>query len=252
MKKRSQKSEEKLQKKNEKNLTKAKKTKKEVNQIRSVQNAIQYDMMMKNGICVLPNFKYSSSIKFSDINYQIAPEEDQQSIFSKYMEILNSLGNEQDVQLTVHNRIIDREGFEKDTLLKDRNDTFQVYRNEMNDILLNNIADGNNKIVSEKMLTYTVQEETYEEGRKTLRILDNEFSNKFRDLGCDVEVLSGKERLEQIYTMLHPNKKFNFNYDLLGKNFTTKDAISPDCFDFKPDAHRFGINNRYARVLYLT
>lgn len=250
MKKHSQKSREESLEKNEKSSVKVK-TKKEIKEGRTAQNSIQYDMMMKNGICALPDFKYSSSMRFSDINYQIAPEEDQQSIFSKYMEILNSLGNEQDVQLTINNRIIDKEEFEKNTLMKYKEDDFNEYRKEFNDMMLDNIAVGNNKIISEKMITYTVQEDTFEEASRSLQMLDSEFSNKFNDLGCEVEHMSGYDRLETIYSILNPTKKFEFSYDTLGRNFTTKDAIAPDCFDFKISPHYFKINDRFSRVLYL-
>lgn len=231
---------------------KIKTSKKAIKVKRTTQNAIHYDMMLKNGICVLPNHEYSSSMKFTDINYQIAPEEEQMSIFQKYTETLNSLGNERDVQLTIHNRTIDTEEFKKDTFLQYRNDEYDTYRKEFNDILLHNITEGTNKIISEKMITYTVQEESYEEAKKALDILNNEFSNRFRELGCAVEIMNGISRLDTIYSMMHPDKKLFFNYDKLDRHFTTKDAVAPDCLDFKSDPHWFSIDSdRCAKVMYL-
>lgn len=133
---------------------------------RNVQNAIKYDKMIKNGICVLNDDMYSSTMKFKDINYQIAPEEEQQSIFSRYMEILNSLGQEYGVQLTVHNRKIDEEEFEKNAFLEYQGEDLDIYRKEFNDLLKKKIRSGNNKIISEKMVTYTVKEDSYKEDRK--------------------------------------------------------------------------------------
>ncbi len=56
---------------------------------------------------------YSSVLKFTDVNYQIARSEDQEAIWTKYMEILNSLGSESGIQLVIHNHTVDEEDFEK-------------------------------------------------------------------------------------------------------------------------------------------
>lgn len=227
-------------------------SKKELRERRNVQNAIQYDMMIKNGICILPDDMYSASMRFKDINYQIAPEEEQQSIFSRYMDILNSLGQEYGVQLTVNNRKIDEEEFEKESFLEYQGEDLDVYRKEFNDLLKNKISSGNNKIISEKMITYTVKEDSYKEAKKTLDILNSEFINKFDELGCDAEMMNGYDRLETIYSIFNPDKKFCFSYDNLDKTYTTKDAISPDSLDFKVDgAGAFRVNGRFAKVMYL-
>ena len=58
---------------------------------RTTQNHIDYDVMMKNGICYIGDDVYSAVLKFTDVNYQIARNDDQEAIWTKYMEILNSL-----------------------------------------------------------------------------------------------------------------------------------------------------------------
>ena len=96
----------------EKQPKESKKTsKKLLRQRRNAQNAIVYEKMLRNGICVLPNNLYSASMRFKDINYGIATEEEQTSIFGRYMDLLNALGQEYGLQLTIHNRKIDEEEF---------------------------------------------------------------------------------------------------------------------------------------------
>ena len=78
---------------------------------RTTQNAINYEAMMKNGVCYNGDNIYSAVLKFTDVNYQIARNEDQEAIWTKYMEILNSLGSESGIQLVIHNHTVDGEDF---------------------------------------------------------------------------------------------------------------------------------------------
>lgn len=234
----------------EKNIKKTKSSKQERRERRNVQNAIHYDMMMKNGTCSLGNDLYSKTIRLQDINYQIAMEEDQMNIYSKYMENLNALGQENGIQLTVHNKKIDAEEFEKEIFMKEKEDGFDSYRNEFNQVVKRKLKNGN-KIISEKLLTFTVKEDSYEEGDKALKLLENEFRNKFSEMQCEIESMKGYDRLETIYSMWNPDKKFFFNYDQLNDTFTTKDAIAPDMLNFQASSQWFQINDRYAKVLYL-
>ncbi|MEG0408211.1 MAG: hypothetical protein RR623_04990, partial [Bacilli bacterium] len=122
---------------------------------RNTLNCIPYESMFRNGICVLDSSLYSISLKFSDINYQIASEDDRLSIFGRYAEILNSLSSSEGIELTIQNKVIDFEKFKEQTLYKYKHDGLDVYRQEYNDMLLNNIKIGNNAIVSDRILTYT-------------------------------------------------------------------------------------------------
>lgn len=78
--------------------------------------------MIKNGVCYLGDGLYSAAMKFTDVNYQTAREEDQMSIFDKYMTLLNSLGSESGIQLVIHNRLIDKEEFKENIFMKHQHD----------------------------------------------------------------------------------------------------------------------------------
>src|SRR5699024_8835867 len=70
--------------------------------------------------------------------------------------------------------------------------------------------------------------------------------------GCEVEELSGIERLRVVNDILRPNKKLHFEYeDLLFSGLTTHSAIAPDSFDFKYRKDRFKMGDYYGQVLYL-
>ena len=52
---------------------------------RTTQNAINYEAMMKNGVCYNGDNIYSAVLKFTDVNYQIARNEYQEATWTKYM-----------------------------------------------------------------------------------------------------------------------------------------------------------------------
>ena len=225
-------------------------TKKEKRIKRTVQNAIQYKAMLKEGICYLGDDLYSSSMMFTDVNYQIAREDVQESIWQKYMEILNSLGSESGIQLIIHNHSVDEQEFENQIMMQSKHDGYDKDRNAFNEILKANLNKGTNNIVTDKIFVYTTKVDNLEQARKDLSYLDREFQDNFKELGCETHIMSGEERLEQMYTMFHPKDKFFFDYQNISEIYTTKDAIAPSSFDFsKKDSFR--VNDKYCRVLFL-
>ncbi|MBQ0065942.1 MAG: hypothetical protein KBT48_09275, partial [Firmicutes bacterium] len=240
------------EKENRKKKKSRKDRKKEIRQKRSTQNVFRYRTMCEDGICELGNDIYSMSIGFSDIDYQIATEENQQVIFGKYQNILNSLGNDIDMCLTINNRLLDIKEFEENMLLKHAGDGKDFQRVIINDYILDNVKKGNNKITSEKMFTFSVREANIRDARRTLGNIASEFEKSFRDLKCETHIMDGVQRLSTLYSIVKPGEKFNFSFENLGIKETSKDYIAPYCFDFKESRDYFRIDSRYCKVLYLS
>ena len=74
--------------------------------------------MIEDGICEVEKGVFSKTIKFADINYEIAKKEDQVDIFSKYCEFLNYFNDTIKVQISIQNRYINQETFRKKMLIK--------------------------------------------------------------------------------------------------------------------------------------
>lgn len=70
--------------------TTRKERRKEQNRIRSVQNAFDYKVMNRDGLCILSDDLYSRSIEFSDTNFQLLSEEGKYKVFGEYMAFLNT------------------------------------------------------------------------------------------------------------------------------------------------------------------
>ena len=55
----------------------------------SAQQSIPYREMAKDGICRVQDKYYSKTIRFYDINYQLAQNEDKNAIFENWCDFLN-------------------------------------------------------------------------------------------------------------------------------------------------------------------
>lgn len=238
-------------KKDKNNLTRKEKKKKEIKK-RTVQTAIKYDKMMRDGTCIYGDGHFSQTIDFEDINYVTENDEERKRIFTYFMELLNSTSNPYDFQMTIINTPISTKEFNEKIFLKKKNDKLNEKRDEWNEVLAKKTAEDSSRIQTKRYFTYTVKEDNLDRAKNSLNIISRELKNKLtRDLKSKAHVLDGVERLKLIHKMFNPYDELIFSYNQINQSFTTKDAISPDSFDFKSDPSYFKVNNRFSKVFYL-
>ena len=129
-----------------KTLSKAAKAEKEKFTIpKSVQDAIPIQRIWSDGI-----FQVGS--RFS----KIASKEDKTAMFLDYSELLNALDSGASAKITINNRKVNKEEFEKSLLLPMREDGLDHYRKEYNEMLLSKVTGTNNSVVQDRYITITV------------------------------------------------------------------------------------------------
>lgn len=218
---------------------------------RNAQNSIKYDMMMSDGVCLYGDGRFSSTIEFDDINYVTENDEQRSSIFNSFMALINSSANNLGFQMTIVNRPISAEDFQKKVFIKEKDDDLNELRKEWNETIDKKLRSDSSKIETKRFFTYTVKEDNLDRARKSLDILQREIRNKLsRSLNVESHVCTGYERLETLHSILQPYKDFQFSYDNIDASMTTKDAIAPDSFDFRP-SYYFRTNERYCKAFYL-
>jgi len=242
-----------LEKSTEQKNKQLKKQQRKVAAPRTAQHTISYKRMFEDGICEVENGLYSKCLKFADINYQIAKREEQVEIFSRYCEFLNYFDPSINLQITIHNKHIDQEDFSAQMLLKTGKgiDDLDKYRKEYNAMLSEKAHQGQNSILREKYLTFAIKAPNYEASIPALARLETDILTNLKSLGCDIQILSGLERLEFLHKMFNPLDAFKFQYDyLVDSSLTTKDYVAPDSFNFTPkNYYEFG--DSYGQTLYL-
>src|SRR5574344_990114 len=113
---------------------------------KTVQHTIPIQRVWPDGIFLCGN-KYSKCWRFEDINYAIASKDDKTEMFLDYSELLNALDSGATAKITINNRRINRDDFEKSILLRSTGDGLDDLRREYNDMLLDKITGSNNSIV---------------------------------------------------------------------------------------------------------
>ena len=79
---------------------------------KSVQQAIPIQRIWPDGI-FQQGTKFSKTYRFTDINYYIASKDNKTEMFLDYSELLNSLDSGISAQITINNRRINKEEFNR-------------------------------------------------------------------------------------------------------------------------------------------
>lgn len=250
----------KLEKKKEKKKTNTNKErtvskpirKKEEKRI-SAQKTIAYKEMARDGICRVKDQCYSKTIRFSDINYQLAQNEDKSTIFENWCDFLNYFDSSIHFQLSFINHKSNMKEFEKVIRIRPANDAFDEIRMEYARMLRRQLAKGNNGLVKDKYITFSIEAKNIREARPKLERIETDILNNFKVLGVPAVSLNGEERLKILYETFNPEElsDFRFDYDsLIYSGLTTKDYVAPTSFVFR-EGKTFEMGNTIGAVSYL-
>ena len=219
----------------------------------SVQDTIAYKEMGKDGICRVADHVYSKTIRFYDINYQLAQNEDKSAIFENWCDFLNYFDSSIHVQLSFINQKSSMKEYEKVIHIDPQNDVFDDVRMEYAQMLHNQLAKGNNGLLKSKYITFSIEADSLAQARPKLERIEMDILNNFKVLGVTAYPLNGVERLKLLYETLNQDSEqpFNFTYDqILKTGLGTKDYVAPTSFLFK-SGKDFMMGDTYGAVSYL-
>lgn len=219
----------------------------------SAQNSIPYREMAKDGICRVQEKYYSKTIRFYDINYQLAQNEDKNAIFENWCDFLNYFDSTIHFQISFINHHSNMKEFESVIQIQPQNDAFDDVRMEYAQMLRDQLARGNNGLVRTKYITFGIEAENIREAKPKLERIEADILNNFKVLGVSAYPLNGEERLQILYETFNPEEKvpFQFSYDrILRSGMGTKDFVAPTSFVFK-EGKTFQMGNTIGAASYL-
>ena len=217
----------------------------------SVQQAIPIQAIWQDGIFQVGRNKFSKTFKFTDINYAVAGREDKETMFLEYSELLNSFDSGAITKITINNRRLNKQDFEKTILIPMREDGLDLYRKEYNDILLEK-ATGSNSIIQEKYVTVSVFKKNIEEARNYFTRVGTELVSHFAHLGSKCVEMNAEDKLRSLHDFYRTGEETGFHFDLsetMKKGHSFKDFICPDSLEYEKDHFKMG--TRFGRVLFL-
>ncbi len=221
---------------------------------RTAQATIPYQRMWPDGICRVTDQYYTKTIRFQDINYQLAQNDDKTAIFEGWCDFLNYFDNSIHLQFSFLNLTASKEVFEQSILIPDREDGNDEIRHEYADMLQTQQAKGNNGLTKTKFITFGIEAEGIKAAKPRLERIEIDLLNNFKRLGVAASPLDGRERLKLMHDMFHMDTQAPFLFDwkwLAPSGLSTKDFIAPSSFDFR-DKRTFGMGKKQAEVSFFS
>ena len=219
----------------------------------SVQQSIAYKEMGRDGICRVQGKTYSKCIRFYDINYQLAQNEDKNAIFENWCDFLNYFDSSIHFQLSFINHKSSMKEFEQVIRIRPQEDAFDDVRMEYAKMLKQQLAKGNNGLVKSKYITFSIEADNIREAKPKLERIESDILNNFKILGVPAYPLNGVERLQILYETFNPDIMTDFQFDygsMIRTGLNTKDYVAPTSFVFR-DRNTFQMGNTIGAVSYL-
>lgn len=218
----------------------------------TVQDSIPFRNIFPDGLCRLDGNSFSKTIAFADVNYRLAGPEDQRDIFEHLCDFYNGYDPSIGVQMTLSSRYVEH-GPEEDLFgIHPQGDDLDPIREEAAGILRMQYERGSNGYVKTKYVTLTIEAENLPAARARFTRIETDTLNRFKVMGAAAHVLDGRERLELLHGILHPEGgRFAFDWDWLAPSgLSAKDFIAPSSFQFG-ETRTFRIGEMYGAVSFL-
>ena len=203
---------------------------------KSAQQTIPYVEMCRDGICKVNHRLYTKTIRYNDINYQLAQNEDKTAIFENWCDFLNYFDSSIFVQLSFINQRVNINEFKKAIRIPEQDDAFNDIRAEYSDMLQTQLTKGNNGLVKRKYITFGIEADSLRTAKAKLDRVEADILNNFKTLGVKTEPLSGYERLKVLHDVFNMDsgEPFRFSFDMVARTgLSSKDFIAPTSFDFR-------------------
>ena len=218
----------------------------------TAQQTIPYLQMFPDGICRVTEKKYSKSVQFEDINYQLAQADDKTAIFENWCDFLNYFDASVSVQLSFINQGTRSGEAEKAIEIPAQDDAFNSIRTEYTDMLQKQLSKGNNGLVKHKYITFSIEADNLKAAKARLSRIETDILNNFKVLGVTAKTMTGVDRLQTLHGVFHPEgEPFAFSWDwLTPSGLSTKDFIAPSSFRFG-EGRTFRMGRKIGAVSFL-
>lgn len=218
----------------------AREQKAQAQQRKSVQNLLAFNKIYDDGTVELNETakagnskkdrramkRYARIIHFSDINYQLSSQDEQIEIFAKYSEFITFFDPSVNVQILILNQEVDKHDVLKTVLMELKGDLNDKYREDYNNVLLNNLFSQRSTFQREKYIIFSLPAENYEVAKAQLDRTTNDIIGQLSNLNSHTTVLeSDTAVLNLFHRILRQHEEFNINKkDIM---YNQKDVISP-------------------------
>ncbi|MEG3312208.1 AAA family ATPase [Streptococcus parasuis] len=234
-----------------KTSSKLKKTRKPEEVLPTTVNTLLYQGLFPNGLMQVTPDYFSQSYLLGDVNYQTVGLEDKGAIMETYSDLINSLDDKINFQLTIFNQRVNLDKFRKGVLYPFHEDGYDTYREELNRIMENNLEAGENNFSAVKFISFGKSDQNPKLAYRSLSQIGEYFKSGFSEIDANFTLLSGESRVNHLANMLRGENHLPFTYqDLVRSGQTTKHFISPTSLSFKHKNH-IGMDDKLLQIVYV-
>ena len=218
----------------------------------SAQDTLPFRQIYPDGLCKLDDTTWSRCIEFEDVNYQLAQPDDQTAIFEALCDMYNAHDSSIGMEITLPCHHMNREDFVKRIEIAAQGDDFDDLRELYTQMLRRQLEQGNNGLVKSKLLILTLDANDIHSARAKFSRIILDTLNHFKTMGALAKALDGREWLELLHGILHPDgERFSFDWDWLAPSgLHVKDFIAPSSFRFGA-ARRFQMGTKCCAASFL-
>ena len=215
-----------------------------------VQDVIPVRAVYSDGLFLVGKDRFSKTFQFQDINYAVASQEDQRSMFMAYCNLLNSLDNNATVKITIHNRRMNLTTVRQDGWIPHQNDKLDHYRSEYNQMLTAQVS-GEDAYCQDKYVTVAVSR-SLADARNYFSRVGADLITQFSRLGSHCEAMGAEQRLRMLGGILREDTGAQYSFCLKesqSRGHSFLDAVCPNSITVK--WNHFTVDGKFGRVMYL-
>lgn len=214
-------------------------------------NTLLYQGLFPNGLMQVTPDYFSQSYLLGDVNYQTVGLEDKGAIMETYSDLINSLDDKTNFQLTIFNQRVNLDKFRKGVLYPFHEDGYDTYREELNRIMENNLEAGENNFSAVKLISFGKSDQNPKLAYRSLSQIGEYFKSGFSEIDANFTLLSGESRVNHMADMLRGENHLPFTYqDLVCSGQTTKHFIAQTSLSFKHKNH-IEMDDRLLQIVYV-
>ena len=240
---------------------------------RSAQDSIPYERMWPDGICKVADGRYTKTIQFQDINYQLSQNEDKAAIFEGWCDFLNYFDSSIRFQLSFLNLAASQETFANSITIPPQGDDFDPIRVEYTQMLQNQLARGNNGLIKTKYLSFSIEQNQvpdlfhrggqYPHRQAPAGAHRDRCAEQLQTPGCRRRGVGRQSQAGPAARHLPHGRAgsvpvrvglagtFQFEWDWLAPSgLSTKDFIAPSGFEFRT-GKQFRMGRKYGAVSFV-
>lgn len=203
-----------------------------------------FEYKPKSGMFFRPKTIFSKSFQFFDVNYSVVGEEEKETIFNEYCDLINSYIPGASVKITINNRKINMNDLRKEICLPRVDDELEEFRGEYNQMLSQAISDRN-AYIQEKYITVSNDFKNIDEARKFFQTVEKDITIRLNSLNSSCHALEPEERLKILHDFYRNGESASFRLSADVKGY-----IAPEEYTINKDYIQLA-KDRFVRVLFI-